>query len=86
MESEREKYVEASKSFVPSVEIAFGHREGVAEVESAVHVGVGEGLEELGLSVGFCSEKLISLPYVSGPLFEGNELISSGGVLHMRIN
>lgn len=86
MESEGEKYVEASKSFVPSVEIAFGHGEGVAEVESAVHVGVGEGFEELGLSVGFCREKLISLPNVSSPLFKGDEFVSSGGVLHVRIN
>lgn len=54
MEAKGEEYIEAGKSFVPCVKITFGHGEGMAEVESAVHVGVGESLEELGLVVGFC--------------------------------
>ena len=53
METERKEYIIASESFVPGVEITFGHREGVSEMESAVHVGVGEGLEIFWLFVGF---------------------------------
>ena len=53
MEPEREKDVVASQSPVPCIEIAFGHREGVAEMQSAVHIGVREGFEVLGFFVGF---------------------------------
>lgn len=86
MEAKGEEYIEAGKSFVPCVKITFGHGEGMAEVESAVHVGVGESLEELGLVVGFCWEKLIPFPNVPGPLLKWDEFISSGGVLHLSIN
>lgn len=53
MESEREQYIISVKSFIPGVEVAFGHGEGVPQMEETVHVGVGESLEELGLFVGF---------------------------------
>lgn len=86
MEAEGEEYVVAGDAFIPGVEIAFGHGEGVSEVESAVHVGVGEGLEVLGFFVGLSAEKLISLPNVPGPLFERDEFVPPGGVLHVRIN
>jgi hypothetical protein len=45
MEAEGEEDVISSEAFIPSIEVALGHGEGVSEVEGAVHVGVGEGLE-----------------------------------------
>lgn len=69
MEAEWEQYIISVKSFVPGVEITFGHGEGMAQVEEAVHVGVGEGLEVFGFLVGLYGEILISFPDVSGSLF-----------------
>ena len=62
MVSEGEEHVEAGEAFVPGIEVALGHGEGVAEVQRAVHVGEGEGLEVLGFFVGFCLEKVVAGP------------------------
>ena len=77
METEGEQDVVAVQSFVPGVEVAFGHGEGVNQVEQAVHVGVGEGLEEFGFLVGFDREILIPFPDVSGSLFETDQFVPS---------
>jgi hypothetical protein len=53
METERKQNVVAVQSFVPGVKVAFGHGEGVAQVQQTIHVGVGKGLEEFGFLVGF---------------------------------
>ena len=82
VESEGEEDVVAGESTVPGVEIALGHGEGVSEVEGAVHVGVGEGLEILGLVVGFSHKILMPFPDVLGPLLQRYEFVSAGGVLH----
>jgi hypothetical protein len=86
MVSEGEEDVETAKAFIPGVEVALGHGEGVAEVEESVHVGVGEGLEELGLLVGLSDEILMALPDIPGPLLERNQLVSARGVLHITLN
>ena len=67
MESEGEEDVEAGEAFIPGVEVALGHGEGVSEVEDAVHVGVGEGFKELLLLFGFCNKILVPFPDLSGP-------------------
>jgi len=85
VESKWEKYVEAGDSFVPSIEVTFSHGESVAQMESAVHVWVGECFEILRLFVGFTGEILVSIPNGSGPLLEGNQFVSTCCVLH-RIN
>jgi hypothetical protein len=53
METEWKKNVIAVQSFVPGVEVAFGHGEGVAQVEQTIHVSIRKGLEEFGFLVGF---------------------------------
>lgn len=60
-----EEYVETTDAFVPGIEVALGHGEGVPEMEQPVHVGVGEGLEELGLLVGFSFEIVVPVPDVA---------------------
>ena len=82
METERKEYIVASKSFVPGVEITFGHREGVPEMEGAVHVGIGEGLEIFGLFVGFSCKVLMPFPDAPCTMLEGNQFVPSSGVLH----
>lgn len=86
MEAEGEEDVESAEALVPSVEIALGHRESVAEVEESVHVGVRESLKELGLLVGLSDEILVTVPDVPGPLLERNEFVSTCGVLHIVVN
>ena len=70
MESEREEDIVASQATVPCVEITFGHGEGMSEVEGAVHVGVGKGLEILGFVIGFSHKILMSFPNIFGPLLQ----------------
>ena len=82
MEPKWEKNIEARDSFIPSIEIAFGHREGMSQVESSVHVGVGKGFKVLGFLVWLCREILVTLPDGPGALFEGNQFVSPCGVLH----
>ncbi len=79
METERKQNVVAVQSFVPGVKVAFGHGEGVAQVQQTIHVGVGKGLEEFGFLVGFDWEILKSFPYVSGSLFEADKFVPSHG-------
>ena len=86
MVSEGEEDVVAGEPLVPGIEVALGHGEGVAEVEEAVHIGVGKGLEELGLLVGLSDEILVPLPDVAGPLLERNQLVSPRRVLHITLN
>lgn len=86
METEGEKYIVSSYAFVPGIEVAFGHREGVTQVEGAVHVGVGECLEKLRLLVRLSHEVLVTLPYKSGPTLQRYQFVSSSGVLHARLN
>ena len=82
MESEGKEDIVAGQATVPSVEIALGHGEGVSKVEGAIHVGVGEGLEILGLVVGFSHKILMPFPDILGPLLQGYEFVSASGVLH----
>ena len=70
VESEGEEDVVASQATVPCIEITFGHGEGMSEVEGAVHVGVGKGLEILGFVVGFSHKILMSFPNIFGPLLQ----------------
>jgi hypothetical protein len=85
MESEGEEDVESSKAFIPCIEVAFGHGEGVSEVESAIHVGERESLEEFLLFTGLRSEKLIPVPDILSSLLERDEFVSSCCVLHLWI-
>lgn len=77
METEWEQYIVAVQSFIPGVEIAFCHGKGVAQVEQAVHVCVGEGLEEFGFFVGLNCEILVSVPNVSGSALQADEFVPS---------
>lgn len=86
MEAEGEEDIIASDAFIPGIEVALGHGEGVSEVEGAVHVGEGEGLEVFRLRVGLSSKILVSFPDVSGPSLKRNKFVSSGGVLHPYLN
>ena len=86
MESKGEEDVEAGQSFVPSIEVALGHREGVSEVESAVHVGKGEGLKELLLVVGLGRKKLVALPNGPCSLLKRDQFVPTCRVLHLWIN
>lgn len=86
MESEGEENVEAGESFIPSVEVALGHGEGMPEVQSAVHVGEGEGLEEFLLLVGLGRKKLVALPDGSCPMLERDQFVPTCRVLHLWIN
>jgi len=82
VEAEREENIEALKSFVPSVEVALGHREGVSEVEEAVHVGIRESLEPLGLRVRLYGPVLITFPNASCTMLHRDEFVTTSGVLH----
>ena len=82
MEAEGEKNVVAVESLVPGIEVALGHGEGMAEVEGAVHVGVGECLEPLGLLVGLNLPVSVPLPNQSCSPFHRHQLVSSSNVLH----
>ena len=86
MEAEGEEDVVPCQSFIPCVEVALGHGEGVSEVQRAVHVGEGKGLEEFLLVGGLYGEKLVALPDGSGALLECDELVAAGCVLHLPIN
>lgn len=86
MESKGEEDVEASESFVPSIEVALGHGEGVSEVQSPVHVGEGEGLEEFLLLVRLGRKKLVALPDASCPVLKRDQFIPTCRVLHVWIN
>lgn len=53
MEALREEHIVAAQAVVRGRKLELGQREGVAQVQHAVHVWVGEGAEELGvLSLG----------------------------------
>ena len=82
---EGEQDIIAGKASIPSVEVTFSHGKGVSEVESAVHVGVGEGFEVFRFFVGFGREILIPFPNVPGPIFKRDKFVSAGGVLHLLI-
>ena len=82
MEAEGEQDVKASDPLVPSIEVTLSHGEGVSEMQSSVHVWVGECFEILGLLVGFAGEILVSFPNVSGPLFKRDQFVSTCRVLH----
>ena len=86
MIAEGEEYIVVIESFVPSVEIAFGHGEGMSKMEHTIHVGVGESLKVFVFFIRFCNEKLVSFPDVSGSLFEGDEFVSTRGVFHAGFN
>ena len=82
MEAEGEEDVVAVEALVPGVEVALGHREGMTEVEGAVHVGVGESLEPLGLLVGFHLPIAVPLPNQPCSPFHRHQFVSSSSVLH----
>jgi hypothetical protein len=86
MIAEREEYVVVVESFVPSIEITLGHREGMSKVEYTIHVGIGKCLKEFAFFIGLDNEKLVSFPDVSGSLLEGDEFISTCGVFHAIFN
>ena len=86
MISEGEEYIETTDALIPSIEVALGHGEGVSEMEQSVHIGVGEGLEELGLLVGFSREIVMPVPDVACSWLKGDEFVSAGGVLHVNLN
>lgn len=86
MESEGEEDVEAGQSLVPSIEVALCHREGMSEVQGAVHVGEGEGLKELLLVVRLGRKKLVALPYGPCPMLKRDQFVSTCRVLHLWIN
>jgi hypothetical protein len=79
MVTEREQNIVTVQSFIPSIEIAFGHGESVAQVQQAIHVGVRESLKEFGFLVGFDSEILIPFPDVPGSFFQTDQFVSSDG-------
>lgn len=79
MVAEWEQNVVAVQSFIPSIEVAFGHGEGMTQVQQTIHVCVWEGLEEFGFLVGLDSEILIPFPNVSGSLFQTDQFVSSDG-------
>jgi hypothetical protein len=53
VKSKREKNIEAVESFEPSIEVAFSHGEGMSQMKSAIHIGIGEGLEIFRFFIGF---------------------------------
>lgn len=85
VESEGEEDVVASQSLKPGIEVTLGHGESVAEMEGAVHVGEGEGLEVFRLISGLHCEKLVTFPYGLGSLLESDQLVTTGCVLHLPI-
>jgi hypothetical protein len=85
VEAEGEEDVVSGQSLEPGVKVALGHREGVAEMQGAVHVGEGEGLEVFGLVGGLDCEKLVTVPDSLGSLLEGDQLVTTGCVLHLPI-
>lgn len=86
MESKREEDVETGQSFVPSIEVALGHRKGMSEVQGAVHVRKGKGLKELLLVIGLGRKKLVALPYGPCPMLKRDQLVPTCCVLHLWIN
>ncbi len=63
MESKGEENIEASESFIPCIKIAFGHWEGMAKMESSIHVWEGEGHKAFLFFVGLSNKKVVSFPY-----------------------
>lgn len=77
MIAEREKDIISTKPFIPCVKIAFGHWKGVSQMEEPIHVCVGESFEKLWFLIWLNSKILMSVPNVSGPLFETDEFVPS---------
>ena len=48
MESKGPKNILALKTFKSGCEFSFGETEGMSEMESSIHIGIGEGDKELG--------------------------------------
>ena len=82
METKRKEYIKARESFVPSIEVTLGHREGVSEMESAIHVGIREGFEIFRLFIRLSCKVLMPFPDASCTVLEGNQFVPSSGVLH----
>jgi hypothetical protein len=86
VEAKGEEDVESTQSLVPGVEIALGHRESVAQMEQAIHIGEGESLEEFGLLAWLHCEKLVPVPDEAGALLKRDEFVPADGALHLRID
>ena len=84
METKGEENVKAVQSFIPSIEVAFGHRESMSKVEGAIHIWIGKCLKELLFFIGLSYEKLVSFPNHPCPRFQRNEFVPSCGVFHVR--
>jgi hypothetical protein len=86
MISEWEEHIKTIDTFIPSIEVALGHRESVSKMEKAVHVRVGKSLKELRLLIGLSYKILVPLPDVTCSWFERDEFVSTCGVFHVDLN
>lgn len=77
METEREQYIISAKSFIPSIEVAFSHWKSMTKMQQSVHIGIWESFKEFRFFVGLNCKVLISLPDISGSLFQCYQFVSS---------
>lgn len=93
MEGERKQNLLAQQPLKPGLEFGLGEREGVSQVQPAVHVGVREGAEELAVlrlelphrhAAELAGEvgrgglvDLVLLPELVNARFNGGEVVSA---------
>lgn len=81
METKRKQHIKAAQPLIPSVEIAFGERECMPQMQLAIHVRKREGHEEFGFGARFHREILVALPDHPRAVFHTDELVPPGSVL-----
>ena len=79
--SEGEQNIESTKSFVPSIKIAFCHRKCMSQVQQSIHVGIWEGHEKFGLLGRFDRKILVAIPDGPSTWLKTDEFIPSDKAL-----